>query len=181
MEVREHKFSGVCSFKPNYYYDDRGCFLESYQTSNYEKYLPKNEFVQDNISVSKIGCLRGLHAQRRNPQAKFLTLIKGKILDVIVDLNAGSNYFGEHDSTILEFGGFNQLYIPPGFAHGFIALSDEVILHYKVDQYYAANDQVGIIWNDPKLNIDWGATSPILSKKDSKNISFDSFIADLSS
>lgn len=180
MEFREHKFSGVYSFKPDYHYDERGCFLESYNTANYEQYLPKIEFLQDNISVSKFGCLRGLHAQRREPQAKLLTLIKGKILDVIVDLNPNSKYFGAYDSSILEFGGFNQLFIPQGFAHGFVALSDEVILHYKVNRYFAPDDQVGIIWNDPKLNIDWGMDSPILSEKDSKNISFDSFMAELS-
>jgi len=146
------------------YEDDRGYFLESYS----EKYLIDAglnlDFVQDNISKSTKGVLRGLHYQLNNPQGKIVRCIRGEVLDVSVDIRFGSPTFGKVNSKVLNDKNNISLYIPTGFAHGFFVLSDEAIFTYKCTDYYYLDDQHGILWNS--IDFDWSNKNPLVSKKD---------------
>jgi dTDP-4-dehydrorhamnose 3,5-epimerase len=147
--------------------DERGFFLESFKESNFISNGINTKFVQDNISHSIKNVLRGLHYQK-NPkaQAKLVTAIKGKIFDVAVDIRKGSPTFGGWVAEILSDKNHKSLYVPEGFAHGFCVLSDEADVLYKVNQEYSPEDEKGIIWNDPALEIKWPTGNPILAKKD---------------
>lgn len=146
--------------------DSRGYFTELYNFKN--KNFKNITFVQDNLSYSKKGILRGLHFQLRNPQLKFITVIYGKIFDVAVDLRNNSKNFGRVYSFEMSFKNKNQLLIPRGFAHGFQCVSEYALIHYKCDNYYFSNDQHGIIENDLSFKIKWPIKKKIISKKDSK-------------
>jgi dTDP-4-dehydrorhamnose 3,5-epimerase len=160
---------GIKIFKSKIFYDNRGSFKEAYK----EKLLPNKKLIFDCVSSSKKNVLRGLHLQTKNPQAKFLTVIKGKILDVLVDLRKNSNTFGKHFSIILSNqASYSSIYIPEGFAHGFFCLDKENIVYYGCSNYRQKNYEIGILWNDKDLKIKWPKKKPILSDKDSKNISF---------
>ena len=143
-------------------------FIESYNEQRYKKAGIDAVFVQDNLSYSHKGVLRGLHYQYPHSQAKLVFVIAGKILDIALDIRLGSKTFGKHYSVILSSENKKQFYIPKGFAHGFCALSDEVIFSYKCDDFYFPEADKGILWSDPSLKIDWQIKNPIVSNKDKK-------------
>ncbi|MBR0427021.1 MAG: dTDP-4-dehydrorhamnose 3,5-epimerase [Clostridia bacterium] len=146
---------GVCIIEPTIYGDDRGYFFESYEKSDFEKIGINGDFVQDNQSRSKKGVLRGLHFQKFHSQAKIVRCIKGKVFDVAVDLRPGSKTYGKWEGVILSEENKKMFYIPRGFAHGFLVLSDEAEFCYKVDDIYDFKSEGGLVWNDPDINIDW--------------------------
>ena len=151
-------------FSPDVHHDDRGFFFETFRSA----WLPGFEFVQDNQSSSKKGTLRGLHYQYEHPQGKLVRVIKGEIFDVAVDMRASSPTFGKWVSRILSEKNKELLWIPPGFAHGFLVLSENADFVYKCTDYYSPGDEYSINWDDPDLSIDWPkiSASPNLSKKD---------------
>jgi len=159
---------GIKIFRSKIFKDERGSFKETYK----KKKLIEKELIFHCTSTSKQNVLRGLHIQTKNPQAKFLSIIKGKIFDVIVDLRKNSKTFGKYFSITLSNHYYSSIYIPEGFAHGFYAIEKENIIYYGCSNYREKNHEVGILWNDPDLKIKWPANKPIISKKDSKNISF---------
>ena len=170
MEVIETKLEGCYILKPRIFEDERGYFIESYNSKTFQKETGlKVDFVQDNESKSSKGVLRGLHYQEGNyAQAKLVRVIKGKVLDVVVDLRPESITYGEHLSVILSGDNKTQLFVPRGFAHGFLVLEDNTIFNYKCDNYYNKESESGIIYNDKTLNIEWGISEEelILSEKD---------------
>lgn len=168
LTFTETDLPGVLIIEPAVFKDSRGYFLETYQ---YEKYSADGldaRFVQDNHSHSIKGTLRGLHYQLQQPQGKLLYVIKGEIFDVAVDIRKGSPEFGKWVSAVLSGDNKRQLYVPPGFAHGFCVISEEADVIYKCTDFYAPDDEYGIIWNDPAIGIDWPEITPVLSDKDSK-------------
>ncbi|WP_420552535.1 dTDP-4-dehydrorhamnose 3,5-epimerase [Tenacibaculum aiptasiae] len=178
MEFKKTEIPGVIIIKPTIFGDERGYFFESFNKKRIEKYVQNLNFIQDNESKSQKGVLRGLHFQKPPySQSKLVRCIKGKILDVVVDLRKGSPTYGKHISEELSEENKKQLYIPKGFAHGFLVKSEEAIIVYKVDNYYAPDYDSGIKWNDIDLQIDWGVKEEevILSEKDKKLKSFRDF------
>ena len=178
MKFLETKIQDLYIIEPNVYADDRGYFLESYKKDKFDELIGKSSFVQDNESKSSKGVLRGLHFQ--NPpfdQAKLVRCIEGKVLDVAVDIRKGSKTYGKH--VALELSGENkrQLFIPRGFAHGFLVLSQSAIFAYKVDNNYAPEHEAGINWNDAKLNIKWNIDESkiLVSNKDANHPFFIDF------
>jgi dTDP-4-dehydrorhamnose 3,5-epimerase len=159
---------GIKIFKSKIFYDNRGSFKEVYK----EKLLPNKKFIFDCFSNSKKNVLRGLHIQTKNPQGKFLTVLKGKIFDVLVDLRKNSKTFGKYFSTYLTNNSYCSIYIPRGFAHGFCCLEKENIIYYGCTNYREKNHEIGIIWNDKDLKINWPIKKPIMSLKDKQNFSF---------
>jgi dTDP-4-dehydrorhamnose 3,5-epimerase len=159
---------GVILAKPDVFGDNRGWFFESFSAKKYAEGGITGEFVQDNHSFSETkGTLRGLHYQAEPyAQAKLLRCTRGAILDVAVDIRRDSAFFGKYVSFELSAENFCQLYIPRGFAHGFITLTDNCEVQYKTDNFYDKASDRGIIWNDPEIGIDWGTDSPVLSEKD---------------
>ena len=163
--------------EPTVYSDKRGYFLETYQKKNYSKLFNKEiEFKQDNHSHSVKNVLRGLHFQVKKPQGKLVRVVNGAVFDVIVDIRRNSSTFAKWDGIELSEDNKRQLWIPPGFAHGFLVLSDEVDFEYKCTDYYDADDEACIKWDDPELNIKWPIQSPILSQKDSQGNFFKDII-----
>lgn len=169
MECIETSLPGVFELRPAVHRDARGFFLEAYHQAKLARLGIVDTFVQDNHSFSVQGTLRGLHYQLHHPQAKLCRVIEGEALDVAVDIRIGSPHFGKRASVRLTAREQNQIYIPAGFAHGFLTLTDTVQFLYKCSDYYAPEDEYGILWNDPALEISWGIVSPVLSGKDSKN------------
>ena len=166
MIVENTSLDSVKIVTPRIFEDDRGYFFESYKTSVFEKHgLPTN-FVQDNEVKSVKGVLRGLHYQLNRPQGKLVRVVSGSILDVAVDIRIGSPTFGQSEIVHLTVENRKMLFIPEGFAHGYLVTSDEAIVTYKCTDIYDPNDQFGIIWNDETIGLDWGYKSPILSEKD---------------
>jgi len=158
--------------EPTVFGDERGYFFESFSQKEFQEKVCHTVFVQDNESKSKYGVLRGLHFQKPPfEQAKLVRVVRGKVLDVAVDIRRDSPTFGRHVSTELSEENKRQLFIPRGFAHGFAVLSEEVIFQYKCDNYYAPLYEGAILWNDPQLNIDWKLPldAILLSEKDKKN------------
>ena len=166
LETVETPFEGLIEMQPKIWGDSRGFFLEMFQEEIYSQIGIFGPFVQDNLSRSAHGVLRGLHFQVNNPQGKLVTCINGQVLDVVVDLRVDSETFGQHYSVILDSEKRNQLWIPPGFAHGFSVLSESADFFYKCTDFYAPEDEAGIVWNDPELGIDWKIKSPKVSEKD---------------
>jgi len=160
---------GVILVTPKSFPDERGFFLESFKESEFASNGIKTKFVQDNFSHSVKGVLRGLHYQK-NPkaQAKLVIALRGEIFDVAVDIRKNSPTYGKWVGEILSESNHNSLYIPEGFAHGFCVLSEEADVLYKVSQEYSTEDEKGIIWNDPEINIAWPVDKPILQEKDSE-------------
>lgn len=169
MRVTECGISGVLLFEPDVYRDARGYFLETYHADKYRAAGLHEVFVQDNHSRSVRRTLRGLHLQVRNPQGKLIRAITGEIWDVAVDVRPDSPTFGKWVGEVLSGDNFRQLYIPPGFAHGFCVLSDEAHVEYKCTRFYDPADEIGIAYNDPTLAIDWPVADPLLSPKDARN------------
>ena len=175
MEFLRTKIPDVVEIIPKVFGDDRGYFFESFRKDLFEKNIGKIDFVQSNESKSTFGVLRGLHFQTPPfTQAKLVRVLQGKVLDVAVDIRIGSPTYGQHVGIVLDAEKKNQLWIPRGFAHGFVVLSEEAIFSYMVDNYYAPEHEGGIIWNDKDLMIDWKVSqdSIKLSEKDLKHITF---------
>jgi dTDP-4-dehydrorhamnose 3,5-epimerase len=166
MEFIKHRLSGVIECVPTKFHDERGYFYESYNQKRFAANGIPEDFVQDNFSFSTKGVLRGLHFQH-NPhgQGKLVRVMTGKALDVVVDLRKDSPTFGQHEKIVLDADKGNMLYVPIGFAHGFVAL-EETIFVYKCTNFWNKDAESGIRWNDPKLGIDWGVENPIVSDKD---------------
>jgi len=153
--------------EPKVFGDERGFFLETYQAERYADLAGiTSSFVQDNHSRSSRGVLRGLHFQKTKPQGKLVRVAKGEVYDVAADIRQGSPTFGQWEGVILSEENKTQLWIPPGFAHGFVVLSDTADFEYKCTDYYDPSDEGSILWNDPELNILWPIDNPILSAKD---------------
>ncbi|OUS31446.1 dTDP-4-dehydrorhamnose 3,5-epimerase [Gammaproteobacteria bacterium 45_16_T64] len=171
MKVENTILDGVKVIYPKLHRDERGYFLETFQSSRYQDLLQiDHTFVQDNHSHSIRHVLRGLHFQRDNPQGKLVRAISGSVLDIVVDIQPTSNTFGQWISTLLSSEKCNQLWIPPGFAHGFITLSQTADIEYKCTRAYDANDEGCLAWNDPQLNINWPVATPKLSTKDRQGL-----------
>ena len=166
MIVENTSLDGVKIITPRVFEDDRGYFFESYKTPVFEENELPTTFVQDNEAKSTKGVLRGLHYQLRHPQGKLVRVVSGSILDVAVDIRKGSPTFGLSEIVPLTVENRKMLYIPEGFAHGYLVTSDEAIVTYKCTDVYDPNDQFGIIWNDETLGLDWEDDSPLLSEKD---------------
>lgn len=159
-------FAGVMVLEPDRFEDTRGFFLESFEPERYRALGIAEDFVQDNHSRSKKNVLRGLHFTKNKPQAQILTVMHGRIFDVIVDIRKDSPTFGKWYGTELSDEGPSQIYMTHGFAHGFCVLSDWADLHYKVSQRYDPRDEGGLIWNDDTIKIDWPIKEPYMSEKD---------------
>lgn len=171
MKFVKTPLEGLVIIEPDVFSDDRGCFLESYNKKKFEQAIGKISFVQDNESKSSKGVLRGLHFQKPPyAQAKLVRCIEGKVLDVAVDIRDGSDTYGEHVTVELSGENKKQVFIPRGFAHGFLALSNSAIVSYKVDSSHAPTYDAGIRWNDSMLNIQWGVSESevMVSEKDAK-------------
>ena len=168
---------GLYEVVPTVFGDKRGFFLESYSRRDFEAAGIPAEFVQDNISSSSKGVLRGLHFQKQHSQAKLVSVISGRVYDVAVDLRKGSASFGSHYGVVLDGERHNAFFIPAGFAHGFCVMSDEAVFSYKCTDFYHPEDEGGLMWNDPEIGIDWEkyleGEPPLLSEKDKKHPKFD--------
>tara|TARA_R110000868_G_scaffold106564_1_gene292155 strand:- start:69 stop:614 length:546 start_codon:yes stop_codon:yes gene_type:complete len=172
VKIIETLLQGCYVLEPIPFMDERGLFFESYHQKRLEDYIGKKiNFVQDNISISKNGVLRGLHYQTGiHSQAKLVQVLKGEALDVVVDLRKESTTYGQHFKLKLSLENRKIIFIPKGMAHGFLALTDEVIFAYKCDEYYHPQSEAGIMFNDPELDINWEftETNMIISEKDIK-------------
>jgi dTDP-4-dehydrorhamnose 3,5-epimerase len=168
LEITETSLPGVLIIKPRVFEDPRGFFMETYRQNVLAEAGIREIFVQDNHSRSSRGVLRGLHYQLRNPQAKLCRVTHGEVLDVAVDVRAGSPHFGKWVSVVLSGENHTQLYIPKGFAHGFAVRSETADFLYKCSDYFEATDDRGVLWNDPQIGINWQTPDPILSDKDKR-------------
>jgi dTDP-4-dehydrorhamnose 3,5-epimerase len=166
MEFRRLDIPEVILVEPNVIHDARGFFLETYHRDKYAAGGIPETFVQDNQSFSRKGVLRGLHAQLRHPQGKLVRAIIGEIFDVAVDIRPDSPTFGKWVGAVLSEENAQQLYVPPGFAHGFCVLSDVAHVQYKCTDVYQPGDEIGIVWNDPEIGVDWPVGDPVLNDKD---------------
>jgi dTDP-4-dehydrorhamnose 3,5-epimerase len=166
MERIETSLPSVFELRPVIHRDARGFFTETFHKAKFADLGIGDTFIQDNHSCSSKGTLRGLHYQLRHPQAKICRVVEGEALDVAVDIRVGSPNFGKWTSVLLSAKEQNQIYVPIGFAHGFLALSDEVQFLYKCSDFYNPEDEHGIAWNDPDLKIRWGVSAPIVSARD---------------
>lgn len=166
MRIIETPLKGMLVIEPDVFRDPRGFFLETYHEPRYAQVGIRGPFVQDNLSWSTRGTLRGLHYQLTRPQGKLVMVVKGTVFDVVADIRRGSPTFGRWYGTELSEDNLRQLYIPPGFAHGFCVVSEEAGFLYKCTDCYAPADERGIIWNDPTLAIAWPVATPTLSAKD---------------
>lgn len=167
MKMIETQLPGVLIFEPDVFGDHRGWFKETYQKNRYEQLGLNCSFVQDNASFSQKGILRGLHFQNPKAQAKIVQVLSGEVFDVAVDVRVGSPTFAKWFGTILSGENHKQMFVPKGFAHGYCVLSDTAIFSYKCDEYYSQQTELGVIYNDPDIGIDWPVSEPILSEKDS--------------
>jgi len=178
MKFVNTPIEGLVIIEPIVFDDDRGCFFESYNKKKFEEAIGKISFVQDNESKSSKGVMRGLHFQKPPfAQAKLVRCIEGRVLDVAVDIRDGSKTFGQHIITKLSGENNKQLFIPRGFAHGFLVLTNSAIVSYKVDNNYAPEYDAGIRWDDSILNIQWGVSKSevLVSEKDTKLPFFSEF------
>lgn len=165
MNVIKTPVKDLLIIEPRVFGDDRGFFLETYHDKKYRE-IGVPQFVQDNLSFSKRGVLRGLHFQNPYSQGKLVYVLKGEVFDVAVDIRAGSPTFKQWHAQVLSGENKKQFWIPPGFAHGFCVLSDEALFSYKCTDYYNPETEHGIIWDDPEIGIDWPLNDPVLSEKD---------------
>ena len=178
MEYIEHRLKGVIEYTPKKIGDSRGWFMESYNRQALEKLGVNVAFVQDNQSFSFKNVLRGLHFQKPPfAQAKLVRVLTGRALDVIVDIRKDSPTYGQHLMVELDAEKSNQLFIPAGFAHGFLNLEDNTTFFYKCSDYYNKESEGGLLWNDPDLNISWNVTDPVISDKDLVQPVFKDFIS----
>lgn len=169
MKRIETALPGVCLIEPSVFEDERGFFFESYHEIKFAELGIKDRFVQDNHARSFKHTLRGLHYQVEYPQAKLCRVIQGEVLDVVVDIRRGSPHFGKWESGVLSAANKRQMYVPPGFAHGYLVLSETAEFLYKCGDFYHPEFERGVLWNDPEIGIEWGVQAPILSDKDRRN------------
>lgn len=165
MKIKSTKFAGLKIIESKIYKDNRGFFKEDFK----KNFFKNQRFVFGCTSSSKKNVLRGLHLQTKNMQGKYVSVLKGKILDVVLDLRKGSKTFGKHFSILLSEKNAKSIFIPPGFAHGFLGIQKENIVIYGCTKYRNKKSEIGILWNDPNLKIKWPIKEPILSTKDKKN------------
>jgi len=168
MKIVKTTLPGVLVIEPRVFRDDRGFFLESFNRDRFEECGLPTEFRQDNHSHSVRGVLRGLHYQLRRPQGKLVSVIRGRVFDVAVDIRLGSPSFGRWFGTVLTDEEPRYLWIPPGFAHGFCTLSDVADFVYKCTDVYVGDDDRGVLWSDPSIGIEWPIANPMLSEKDQR-------------
>ena len=166
MNVIETEIASVLIFEPKVFGDSRGFFFEVFRASDYAKYGLSDAFVQDNMSRSSSGVLRGLHLQNPRAQGKLVTVLRGCVLDVAVDVRVGSPTFAKHVAVELSEDNRRQFWIPRGFAHGFVVLSDSADFFYKCDEVYSPSEEITVRWNDPTIGIAWGIENPSLSLRD---------------
>lgn len=176
FEFKKTDIAGLYEVLPKVFGDRRGFFLESYSRRDFEAAGIRAEFVQDNMSSSSRGVLRGLHFQKQHPQGKLVSVVAGQVYDVAVDLRAGSATFGNYYGVVLDAEKHNAFYIPEGFAHGFCVMSDTAVFSYKCTDFYHPEDEGGLPWNDSGIGIDWdrclAGAAPLLSEKDGKHPAF---------
>ncbi len=168
MQPVKTSLPDVWELQPKVFRDARGFFLETYNRNRFAEIGIHETFVQDNHSRSANGTLRGLHYQLHHAQAKLCRVIEGEVYDVAVDIRVGSPTFGQWTGVVLSAEKQNQIFIPAGFAHGFVARSESVQFLYKCSEFYDPSDEHGVIWNDPNLAIAWGVSNPLISEKDTK-------------
>lgn len=166
MQVSSTPLAGVLVIEPELFSDQRGFFVETYQRDRYRDAGIRDEFVQDNQSRSVRGVLRGMHFQVQQPQAQIVTVLRGSIFDVVVDLRRSSATFGKWFGIELHDAGPRQVYMAPGFAHGFYVQSEIADLHYKVSRFYDPGDEGGLLWNDPAVGIEWPERNPSVGQRD---------------
>lgn len=169
MNIITTNLPGVLVFEPKVFGDHRGFFLETFRDQIFEAAGIDKRFVQDNHSRSSRGVLRGLHYQLIQPQGKLVRVARGQVFDVAVDVRKGSPHFGQWYGTVLDDESLRMMYVPPGFAHGFVVLSETADFIYKCTDYYHPQSEQGILWNDPAIGIEWPISDVSLSEKDSKN------------
>ena len=168
MIIEPQVLKDVLLLKPTVYNDDRGYFFESFKENLFDEFGLNLKFVQDNeVYSNNVGILRGLHYQLENPQGKLIHVVSGAVRDVIVDIRVNSPDFGKSIIINIDSKAHNMVFIPEGFAHGYLVVEKDTIVQYKCTNYYDPNSEFGILWNDKDLNIDWGASNPVLSHKDS--------------
>ena len=168
MKLKKLRFQGLMLIEQEKFYDDRGHFMESYNYNKFDSQGLKYRFLQDNNVRSHKNVLRGLHFQKLFPQTKLINCLKGKIFDVCVDMRKSSSTYGDWFGQELSDVNNYQLLIPAGFAHGYYVMSDYAEISYKCTEVYHPDDEFGVLWNDPNLNIKWPCDAPILSDKDKK-------------
>lgn len=168
MNIIKTILPGVLIIEPRVIGDSRGFFLEVFRDQTYKDFGIQDSFVQDNHSRSARGVLRGLHFQTKFAQGKLVRVSAGQVFDVAADINPASPTFGQYVSAVLDDHSHRQMYIPPGYAHGFCVLSDTADFQYKCTEYYRPDFDAGVVWNDPDIGIEWPIAEPILSEKDQK-------------
>jgi dTDP-4-dehydrorhamnose 3,5-epimerase len=166
VNVIETDLSGVLILEPRVFGDERGFFMESYNAGRYGEAGLPDRFVQDNLSFSRHGVLRGLHFQNPQPQGKLVSVLQGEVFDVAVDIRVGSPTFGRWTGVTLSAENKRQFYVPPDFGHGFVVTSDVALFFYKCTDYYAPHAEGSILWDDPEIGIEWPLEAPTLSEKD---------------
>lgn len=171
MDIVETAIRGLLIVEPKLFGDARGFFMELYQAKRYATSGIAQLFVQDNLSRSSRGVLRGLHIQNPRPQGKLVTVLHGAVLDVVVDVRVGSPTFSKHIAIEVNDKNRRQLWIPRGLAHGFVVLSESADFFYKCDEYYSSADEMVLKWDDPRLGIDWGCSAPKVSSRDAEGCS----------
>jgi len=170
MNVISCELEGLLVFEPKVFGDARGFFMETWNQQRYKDAGLSLDFVQDNISISRRGVLRGLHFQNPHPQGKLLQVLLGEVFDVAVDLRRQSPTFGKWHGLVLSAENKRQFYVPPGFAHGFLVLSETALFSYKCTDFFSPKDESTLKWNDPELKIQWPIKEPIISEKDARGV-----------
>ena len=170
MKVTTCEISGLLILEPKVFTDNRGFFLEIFNQTRYREAGLRADFVQDNLSFSGRGTLRGLHFQSPNSQGKLLQVLQGEVFDVAVDIRRSSPTFGQWHALVLSGQNKQQFYIPHGFAHGFVVLSEAALFHYKCTKFYSPKDELSLRWDDPDIGIEWPVKAPVVSEKDGKGL-----------
>lgn len=168
MQVTQTAIEGVLLIEPKVFGDARGFFIETWARERYAQAGVKGEFVQDNMSRSRRGALRGMHLQHPHGQGKLVSVVDGEVFDVAIDVRVGSPTFGRWVGYALSADNHRQLWIPPGFAHGFCVTSETALFAYKCTDTYHPEAELGVLWNDPEINVEWPIKDPILSDKDAR-------------
>jgi dTDP-4-dehydrorhamnose 3,5-epimerase len=168
MKINTTPIDGLLVLEPDVFRDERGFFLETFHEQKYESFGIESKFVQDNLSFSSKGILRGLHFQYRHPQAKLVQVLSGEVFDVAVDIRTGSSTFGKWFGIRLSQDNLYQMFIPEGFAHGYCVVSETALFAYKCTDFYSPSDEGGLLWSDPGVGIEWPVSDPVLSQKDSR-------------
>lgn len=168
MNIVACEIAGLLVIEPKVFGDHRGFFMETWNQGRYQEHGIGSQFVQDNLSRSRRGTLRGLHYQKPNAQGKLISVLEGEVFDVALDIRQGSPTFKQWMGVNLSAENKRQFYLPPGFAHGFAVLSESVLFHYKCTDYYSPKDEMTIRWDDPEIGISWPLKDPILSARDAQ-------------